>query len=231
MVKYLIPAGFKFITPSGDQEIEEDWYGAAPPWLGVVDLDGNSFSNSIFYLWSPSDLLAIQIKQISDPGYDTARYELTGTPTDTEQEDGSFVRSYDGALTEWPDYIDTLRTIRADECSASWSSKVNDGVNFSGSDLTVKVKSDKNSSLSFDSVLLRITRGDTMATSILDYNNEVVYVDNNDNPITVEQLGALAPVVVDYHYALRAKKWDYFYQIAHADREDLDGMVSWDWDL
>ena len=229
MIKYKIQSGFKVITHSGATVLLVDTEYQKNVILSLVDNNSVSQSKQIFDLWPISELTAIGISKIDDPGFDENQYDLTGTPTNTVQGDGSYLRDYSGALTEKSGYIETLRSQRVSECKSSYVSKIDEGYTFDDQVgppvLNIKLKVDDKSVRSFRESAENIANGNNFALKIKDYDGLI-----NDTASS-SQLTSISNELTNYKGKMLDKKFEHLKTIEGADRTSLDSMTSFDWTI
>jgi len=212
MIKYLFGADWvvEGQTSNGDLEVES--YACKD----MVSPDGFGYDRQILEAWAPSKFDTEGVKVVVDGGYDTARYELTGTPTYTQEEDDTYTKDYTGTLTEKAGYIETLRSTRLQECNASFLQEISSGYDFDDGTLAVTVECDFDSKLSF--------KESQVLTRIKDINGVIVTAN-----VTEARVQALTTEISDYYTAKKNKKYEHEGAIAAADRAALDTMTTFDW--
>jgi hypothetical protein len=88
----------------------------------IISENGVQHPSIILTRWSQDELNNIGIQTIIDNGYDTARYNLTGTPVDVQDSSTKiYNRTYPkNILTEKANYLDTVKTNKIAELNSSY---------------------------------------------------------------------------------------------------------------
>ena len=112
------PSGKETADPSGidflDYEIKS-----------FVGTDSSNYGEGILHVWTVVDLDGIGIRTVNVlDDYDKLKYDVTGTPTETVQGDGTYNRSHPaGILTEKGDYLGLLKVSRKNECIVEYDTE------------------------------------------------------------------------------------------------------------